>query len=183
MTATRWSYSCEQLTEYYQPFNAFQAILPLAQLKLAPWRYYSKCFHHCKALKHTVSATKPLIFSAICLVAAIFFLRSSSILQTNILFSEQPFSRKSLLTPIAFDRCPKWSTPRLRCPFSNARSCYTEISASAASRSCVQPFFEAASADSVADLHFVITHIRSSFLLLRSGLGGGTGFCLQSSLR
>jgi hypothetical protein len=44
-------------------------------------------------------------------------------------------------------------------------------------------FFEAASADSVADLHFVITHIRSSFLLLRSGLGGGTGFCLQSSLR
>ena len=44
-------------------------------------------------------------------------------------------------------------------------------------------FFEAASADSVAGLHFVITHIRSSFLLLRSGLGGGTGFCLQSSLR
>lgn len=61
-------------------------------------------------------------------------------MQTNVLFSEQPFSRKSLLTPIASDRRPKWSTPRLRCPFSNARSCCTEISASAASRSCVQPF-------------------------------------------
>ena len=38
-------------------------------------------------------------------------------MQTNVLFSEQPFSRKSLLTPIASDRHPKWSTPRLRCPF------------------------------------------------------------------
>ena len=38
-------------------------------------------------------------------------------MQTNILFSEQPFSRKSLLTPIASDRRPKWSTPKLRCPF------------------------------------------------------------------
>lgn len=55
-------------------------------------------------------------------------------MQTNVLFSEQPFSRKSLLTPIASDRRPKWSTPRLRCPFSNARSCCTEISASAATQ-------------------------------------------------
>ena len=35
-------------------------------------------------------------------------------MQTNVLFSEQPFSRKSLLTPIASDRRPKWSTPKLR---------------------------------------------------------------------
>ena len=37
-------------------FHAFQAIFPLAQLKLAPWRYYSKYFHFCKALKYTVFA-------------------------------------------------------------------------------------------------------------------------------
>ena len=44
-------------------FHAFQAIFPLAQLKLAPWRYYSKYFHCCKALKYTVFAAKPLILS------------------------------------------------------------------------------------------------------------------------
>ena len=67
-------------------------------------------------------------------------LRSSSILQINVLFSERPLIRKSLLIPIASDRRLKWSTPKFRCPFSNARSCCTEISASAASCSCVQPF-------------------------------------------
>ena len=53
-------------------FNAFQAIFPLAQLKPAPWRYYSKYFHCCKALKYTVFAAKPLIFLRFAPVAAIF---------------------------------------------------------------------------------------------------------------
>lgn len=53
-------------------FNAFQTIFPLAQLKLAPWRYYSKYFHCCKALKYTVFAAKPLIFLRFTLTAAIF---------------------------------------------------------------------------------------------------------------
>ena len=121
-------------------FNAFQAIFPLAQLKYAPWRYYSKQFYHCKALKPTILAIKLLIFSVIYFEGCSLLLRSSSILQINVLFSERPLIRKSLLIPIASDRRPKWSTPKLRCPFSNARSCCTEISASAASRSYVQPF-------------------------------------------
>lgn len=116
MTATRLSCSCEQPSECYQPLMHFRQFFSCA-LKCAPWRYYSKQFYHCKALKPTILAIKLLIFSVIYFEGCSLLLRSSSILQINVLFSERPLIRKSLLIPIASDRRLKWSTPKFRCPF------------------------------------------------------------------